>query len=109
MTRVSRSIERRKPATVRFLEGAGATLVVGLVTWLTGSNSIPPWTGLRIMPGSDLEFAVAAILTVAASAVCACRLISGATADAELQRLGVATEDDDSCGPLAGFADVADD
>ncbi len=109
MTRVSSPIERRKPTTVRFVEGTGATLLFGLVTWLTGSNSILPWSGFRIMPSSDLELAIAAILTIAASAVCAWRLISGATADTELQRLGVAVEDDDSCGPLAGFGDVADD
>jgi hypothetical protein len=109
MSRVSTPNERRKPATLRFVEGVGAMLLVGLVTWLTGSNSIPPWSRFRIMPSSDLEFAIAAILTIAAIAVCAWRLIGGSTADTELQRLAVATEDDDSCGPLAGFSDVTDD
>ena len=101
--------KHRKPATARFVEGAGATLLVGLATWLTGSNSIPPWSGFRIMPSSDLELAIAAILTTAASAVCAWRLISGVSADAELQRLAVATEDNDPCGPLAGFGDIEGD
>ena len=85
---------RRTSATARIVEGVGATLLVGLAAWFTGANSIPPWNGLRIMPSSDLEFAIASILTIAASVTCAWRLISGSTADAELQRLAVTTDDD---------------
>ena len=78
------------------MEGIGATLLVALVTWLMGSNSIPPWSGFRVMPSSGPEFAVAATLTLGASNVCVWRLIRGATADTELQRLGVAIAGDDS-------------
>ena len=73
-----------------------------------GVNSIPPWSGLRIMPSSDLEFAIAALLTIAASVACAWRPISGSTVVAELQRLAV-TPDDDSSGPLAAFGEVTGD
>ena len=94
MNGTSTGSERRVPATARIVEGVGATLLAGLAAWLMGVNSIPPWRGLRIMPNSDLEFAIAAILTIAASVACAWRLISGSTAVAELQRLAVATDDD---------------
>ena len=94
MNGTSTGNECRASATARFVEGVGATLLVGLAAWLTGANSIPPWSGLRIMPSSDLEFAVTAILTIAASAACAWRLISGSAADAELQRLAATTDDD---------------
>jgi hypothetical protein len=80
---------------MKFVKAVGVTLVVAAGAYLTGVNILHPWQGVKIVPASDLELAIAAFLTIAATAVCIWRLLSGSTADAEVRRIVDALGDAD--------------
>ena len=69
--------------------------------------ALAPWLGVRLRTQSDLEFSVAAGLATAAAIACGWRVLLGATAEGELQRLGdVVGSVDEADGSPASFDDA---
>ena len=83
---------------MKLVKAAGVTFAVATGAYLTGVNALHPWQGMKFVPASDLDLAVAVILTIAATAVCIWRLLDGSTAGTELQRFCDALGDSDELG-----------
>jgi hypothetical protein len=73
---------------MKLVKAIGVTLAVATGTYLTGVNILHPWQVFTFVPASDLELGIALFLTIAATAVCIWRLLSGSPAGTELKRFG---------------------